>query len=463
MNIIDVLKEYAKFPGISADPAYAGGIRETYEYLAKLLAAAGAVPEIVPTHGNPVVVGRFNAERTDLPHIVVYGHYDVQPVDPVNLWETPPFEPTVRGRRIYGRGTADNRGPHAVSVVALANLRERRPDLPLRITFVFEGEEEIGSTHFGEFLQAKKAELSTGDFVLLSDTSSPNENEIAITIGLRGIAGLEVRLFGPNSDLHSGLHGGAVVNPLQALAEICASLHARDGSVNVPGFYDGVQFPAQWERDEFARFPQSEEEYKEFLGVDALYRQPDFSPLEAPRFAPTLEFNGLGGGYQGNGSKTIVPAEAFAKITCRLVPGQDPFDVRAKVADTILKRVPAGIRATITPMQANPAYFVCPPNRPNTPPDMNPALARAFVAAEKIITEKFGTPPIYTREGGSIGIIEDFRRETGMDALMIGFFTADSKIHAPNESADIPMLEKGVETYAAIYESCAAETPKKEA
>lgn len=455
MNIVEVLKNYAKFPGISADPDCAGGIKDTYEFLAKLLDAAGAPAEIVPTSGNPVVVGRFNASRTDLPHIVVYGHYDVQPVDPVSLWKTPPFEPTVRGRRIFGRGTADNRGPHAVSIVALANLRERRPDLPLRITFVFEGEEEIGSTHFGEFLAAHKAELSTGDFLLLSDTSSPSADEVAITIGLRGIVGLEVRLFGPNSDLHSGLHGGAVVNPVQALTEICASLHAADGSVNVPGFYDGVQFPAQWERDEFARFPQSEAEYKAFLGVGALYRQPNFTPLESARFAPTLEFNGIGGGYQGAGSKTIVPAEAFAKITCRLVPGQNPDDILKKVSDAILARVPAGTRAEIIPMQRCPAYFVCPPNRPNSSKNMNPALARAFGAAEKIITEKFGAPPIYTREGGSIGIVEDFRRETGMDALMIGFFTADSKIHAPNESADIPMLEKGVETYAAIYESCA--------
>lgn len=455
MNIVDVLKEYAKFPGISADPAYAAGIKDTGEFLAKLLKKAGAEPEIAPTSGNPVVIGRFNAGRTDLPHIVVYGHYDVQPVDPLELWETPPFEPTVRDGRIYGRGTADNRGPHAVSIVALANLLERRPNLPLRVTFVFEGEEEIGSTHFGEFLDAHKDELKTGDFLLLSDTSSPDANNVAITIGLRGLVGFQLDIDGPNSDLHSGLHGGAVVNPLQALMEICATLHAPDGSVNVPGFYDGVIPPATWEREAFARFPQDESDYKKFLGVDALARQPGYTPLECARFVPTLEFNGIGGGYQGTGSKTIVPAKAFAKITCRLVPGQNPDDIREKVSRAILSRIPAGVRATLTPMQGCPPYFVCPPHRPNTPAGMNPALAAAFDAAEKIITEKFGNPPIYAREGGSIGIVEDFRRKTGMDALMIGFFTADSKIHAPNESADIAMLEKGVATYEAIYESCA--------
>lgn len=455
MNIVEVVKEYVRFPSVSADPAFADGVKGTYEFLAALLNKAGAKAEIVPTSGNPVVVGRFNADKKTFPHIVVYGHYDVQPVDPIELWETPPFEPVVRGGRIYGRGTADNKGPHAVSVVALANLLARRPDLPLRVTFVFEGEEEIGSTHFGEFLESRKDELSEGDFVLLSDTSSPSADEVAITIGLRGMVGLELNVFGPNSDLHSGLHGGAVVNPLQALMEVCASLHNPDGSVNVPGFYDGAIAPAQWERDEFARFPQSEDEYRKSLGVDALYRQPGYNSLECARFAPTLEFNGVGGGYQGVGSKTIIPAKAFAKITCRLVPGQKPEDVRRKVSETILARMPDGVRAVIKPMQGNPAYFVCPPNRPNTPADMNPALARAFEAAEKIITEKFGNPPICTREGGSIGIIEDFRKTAGMDSLMIGFFTADSKIHAPNESADISMLEKGVSTYEAIFESCA--------
>jgi len=455
MDIVSVLKEYAKFPGISADPAYADGIKKTYEFLANLLKKAGTEPEIVATSGNPVVVGRFNAKHSDLPHIVVYGHYDVQPVDPLELWETPPFEPTIRDGKIFGRGTADNRGPHTVSIVAFANLLARRPDLPLRVTFVFEGEEEIGSTHFGEFLNACKNELKTGDFVLLSDTSSPDADNVAITIGLRGMVGFQLDLEGPNSDLHSGLHGGAVVNPLQALAEICASLHNADGSVNVPGFYDNIEPPAQWEREAFARFPQNEDDYKKFLGVDALYRQPGFSPLECARFAPTLEFNGIGGGYQGTGAKTIVPASAFAKISCRLVPGQNPADILEKVSATILSRVPAGVRAKITPMQSNPAYFVCPPHRPNTPKEMNPALAAAFDAAEKIITEKFGNPPIYAREGGSIGIIEDFKKLTGMDSLMIGFFTADSKIHAPNESADIAMLEKGVATYEAIFESCA--------
>lgn len=455
MDITSVVKEYIRFPGISADPNAHQGIADTCTFLAKLLEQAGVPAEIVQTAGNPVVMGRYNANRSDLPHVVIYGHYDVQPVDPLELWETPPFEPCVRDGKIYGRGTADNRGPHAVSVVAFANLLKRRPDLPLRVTFVFEGEEEIGSGSFPQFLKDHREELSSGDFVLLSDTESPAADKIAITIGLRGIVGLELNLEGPNGDLHSGIHGGAVYNPLQALAEICASLHLPDGTVNVPGFYDGMLAPADWEREELKRLPQTDESYKKFLGVDALHSLPGYNGIEATRFAPTLEFNGMGGGYLGTGSKTIVPAKAFAKITCRLVPGMEPEAVFEKVAAAIRARVPAGIRASITRMQGCPPYYVCPPNRPNSDPTMNPALARAFDAAHAIITQEFGNAPIYTRDGGSIGIIEAFRKICGMNSLMIGLFLPDSCIHAPNENVDISLLEKGVKTYEAIFEKIA--------
>lgn len=456
MEITDVLKKYIRFPGISADPNAGQGIADTCDFLVALLNEAGASAEIVPTAGNPVVMGRYNASRTDLPHIVIYGHYDVQPVDPIELWETPPFEPSIRDGKIFGRGTADNRGPHAVSIVAFAHLLSRRPDLPLRVTFVFEGEEEIGSGSFPQFLREHQEELSTGDLVLLSDTESPAADKIAITIGLRGIVGLEINLEGPTHDLHSGIHGGAVYNPLQALAEICASLHNADGSVNVPGFYDGMQAPADWEREELTRLPATEASYKKFLGVDALHCLPGYNGIEATRFAPTLEFNGMGGGYSGSGSKTIIPAKAFAKITCRLVPGMGPKDIFEKVSSAVLSRVPAGIRASVTPMQGCPPYYVCPPNRPNTPEAMNPVLAKAFEAAHAVISEQFGNPPIYTRDGGSIGIIESFRQICGINALMIGLFLPDSLIHAPNENADISLLEKGVKTYEAIFEKIAS-------
>ncbi len=459
MEIKSVLEEYLKFPGISAVPEAKSAILDTANFLAALLKKAGANSEIVKTAGNPVVVGRFNENRSDFPHVVIYGHYDVQPVDPVELWESPPFEPTIRDGKIFCRGAADNRGPHAVSIVAFANLLARRPDLPLRITFVFEGEEEIGSPSFPRFLEENKAELSSGDFVLLSDTESPARDKIAITIGLRGIVGLEIEIEGPKFDLHSGIFGGAIYNPLQALCEVCASLHNSDGSVNVPGFYDSMKNPAAWEREELARLPQNDESLKKFVGVEALHCLPNFSGTEATRFAPTLEFNGIGGGYQGAGTKTIVPAKAFAKITCRLVPEMDPADIFEKVSSAIRARVPAGTRLKITRQQHCPPYFVCPPNRPYTPPRMNKALSAAFSAAHEVILEQFGNAPIYSRDGGSIGIIESFRRICGLDSLMLGLFLPESKIHSPNENIEISLLEKGVKTYEAIFEKIAG-TPK---
>ncbi len=455
MDVKSVLDKYLRFPGISADPSASPGIVASANFLAELLNKAGAKSQIVKTAGNPIVIGRFNETRGDLPHVVVYGHYDVQPVDPVELWKTPPFTPTFKDGKIFARGSADNRGPHSAAIVAFANLLARHPDLPLRVTFTIEGEEEIGSGSFPQFLREHKEELSSGDIVLLSDTESPSTDLIAITIGLRGVAGLEVEFEGPNCDLHSGIFGGAVYNPLQALTEVCASLHNPDGSVNVPGFYDAVTEPAEWERAELARLPQTDESLKKFVNVEALHCLPGYSGIEATRFAPTLEFNGIGGGYQGVGSKTIVPAKAFAKITCRLVPEMSPDDIFEKVSAAIKARVPAGIRAKITKMQSNPPYYVCPPGRPNTPAEMNRSLAAAFTAAHEIISEQFGKPPIYSRDGGSIGIIEDFRKICGLDSLMIGLFLPDSKIHSPNENIDVAFLEKGVKIYEAIFERIA--------
>ncbi|MCR5183151.1 MAG: M20/M25/M40 family metallo-hydrolase [Opitutales bacterium] len=462
MDILSVVKEYLRFPGISADPAAKPAIDATADYLVGLLTKAGCKAERVETAGNPVVVGRYNADRDDLPHIVVYSHYDVQPVDPLELWQTPPFEPVIKDGKLYARGSADDRGPGAIPIVALANLLQKNPDLPLRVTFTIEGEEEIGSQHFPDFIKAHREELSSADFVVLSDTESIDKDQMAITVGLRGIIGLEIRLTGPNSDLHSGLHGGPVYNPCQALAEICASLHDAQNRVTVPGFYDGVGVPAAWEREELARIGENDEDYAKFLGVDALHCHPGYNAAECIRFLPTLEFNGIGGGYQGEGSKTIVPAKAFAKITCRLVPGMDPEDVFQKVAKAIRSRVPAGIRAEIVPMQKCKAYFVCPPGRENSDPMMNRALTNAFKAAEEIITQEFGKAPIYMRDGGAIGIINDFKEICKLDSLMLGVSLPDSRIHAPNENVVIDILEKNVKTYEAIFERC-AKNPKSKA
>ena len=446
MDAVRIISDYIRFPSVSTDPAFAGGMAGARGFAAKLLADAGLAVEVVGTPLHPIVLGRRTGPDA-WPHVVLYGHYDVQPADPLDQWTTPAFEPSVRDGRLYGRGAADNKGPHAAAILGLVRLLRRRPDLPLRITVLLEGEEEIGSPSFNGFLEKYRSELAEADFVLLSDTGSPDSRQIVVTTGLRGIIGLELRLTGPRTDLHSGLHGGAVYNPIQALVEICASLHTADGRVNVPGFYDGIASLEQWERDELARFPLTEDSYRQFLGVDTLYSQAGCTPIEATRFAPTLEFNGIGGGYQGEGGKTVIPSSAFAKITCRLVPGQDAQDIVNKVSAALKARVPRGIKAEIFIRQGNNAYHVCPPGKHGAPPGQNPVLARAFDLASEAITAAFGRPPLFLREGGSVPIIGDIKTVTGLDSLMIGLFTPDSNLHAPDENIELALIERGINTY----------------
>lgn len=460
MNFTEELLAYVRHPSVSADSSFKAGMVGAREHICGLMKSAGLEVEVVPTPLHPVVLGRRRGPA-HWPHVVIYGHYDVQPPDPLNLWTTPAFEPEVREGRIWGRGTADNKGPHLVALVALARLLKRRPELPLRITFLVEGEEEIGSPSFPEFLAAHKAELAEAGCVILSDTASPSSDQIVITTGLRGIVGLEVTLTGPKGDLHSGLDGGAVYNPIQALTEICASLHLPDNTVNVEGFYQGVELPADWEREQLRQLGLSDAAYAQRLKVDALHPAPGLSGAEATRFAPTLEFNGIGGGYQGEGSKTVIPSKAFAKITCRLVPGMDADATLQRVEAAIRARVPKGIRCECVSRQSSGAYFVCPPGRPNTPRGQSPLLARAFAEAEVAITKAFGRPPLYLREGGSVPIIGDIRRETGLDSVMIGLFTPDSRLHAPNENLELQMAERAMQAYEQLLERLALAPSEK--
>lgn len=439
---IAALKEYIRFPSVSADPAYHEGMHGARDHVCHLLKEAGMEVEVVRTPLHPIILGR-RAGDPSWPHVIIYGHYDVQPPDPVKLWTSPPFEPMVRGDRLYGRGAADNKGPLIVHLAAVSQLLAERPDLPLRITFLIEGEEEIGSPSFQPFLDAYKEKIKA-DFVLLSDTGSPREDQIVITTALRGIIGLEVEVTGPKGDLHSGVHGGAIMNPIQALAEICASLHTPDGRVNVAGFYDDVLDVHPWEREELARLATSEEEYAQFLGVKTFYAPKGFTPFEAVRFQPTLEFNGIGGGYQGEGSKTVIPSKAMVKITCRLVANQEPETIKRAVVQAIQDRCPEAVRVEVKTSHGGVPYLVVPPGRPNTPVDQNPHLSRAFRAAEAAISESFGNRPLYLREGGSVPIIADIKRTWGLDSLMIGLFLPEDNLHAPDESFHLGVMENGI-------------------
>jgi len=380
------------------------------------------------------------------PHVVIYGHYDVQPADPLELWRTPAFEPTIIGNRIYGRGAADNKGPLLTNVAAVAQALEADPGLPLRITFLIEGEEEMGSPSFPKFLERYADRLRQADFVFLSDTALPNPDQVVLTCGLRGLALFDVHLTGAKGDLHSGLHGGVLRNPIQALAEILSTLHTPEGRVNVPGFYDDVLDVHPWEREELRRLGTDERAYAEFLGIDTFYTTPGFNPFESSRFQPTLEFNGIGGGYQGEGTKTVIPSKAFAKISCRLVPNQRPERIKKLVMDTIRARLPKGIRLEFVDQHQGDPYVVVPPGRSNTPADQSPVLARAFQATEQAVREVWGRAPLYLREGGSVPIISDIKRVTGLDSVMMGLFLPEDNLHAPNESFNLDVMRKGTET-----------------
>jgi acetylornithine deacetylase/succinyl-diaminopimelate desuccinylase-like protein len=451
---IDALKNFVRHASVSTDPSARIGMAGARDFIANLLGQIGFEVEIVPTTLHPVIL----AERkgpANWPHVIIYGHYDVQPADPLNLWTTPAFEPEVRGNRLYGRGAADNKGPLLTHVVAVAQLLKRRPDLPLRITFMIEGEEEMGSPSFPAFLKAQAHRLIQADFVLVSDTGSPREDQIVITCGLRGLVLCDVEIIGPRTDLHSGLHGGVLRNPIQALSELCASFHDSDGRVNIEGFYDDVHNVQNWEREQLARFGQSEEEYREFLGIPAFYTPKGFTPFESTRFLPTLEFNGIGGGYQGEGTKTVIPSKAFVKISCRLVAAQNPVKIRELLYKAIRERIPADVTYRIVDQHCGTPYVVVPPDRSNTPTEQSPVLARAFRAADSAITEIFGRTPLYLREGGSIPIIADIKRELGLDSLMIGLFLPEDNLHAPDESFNLNVMNKGILTSARILEAVA--------
>lgn len=450
---VEKLKEYVRCQSVSADPKFAAGMAQAQTFIGGLLQEIGFTVEVVKTAGHPIILATRSGEA-HWPHVLIYGHYDVQPPDPIDLWKSPPFEGTVVGPRMYGRGTADNKGPSLAHVAAVGRLLEENPKLPLRITFVFEGEEEIGSPSFRPFLESHRERLKA-DFVLLSDTGIPREDQMVITAGLRGIMTFEVEFTGPKIDLHSGMHGGVLLNPLQAMAEVCASLHTADGLVNVPGFYDDVLPVPEWEREQLRMLGTSNEAYRQFLGVSEFHTPPGFTPFEAVRFQPTLEFNGMGGGYQGAGSKTVIPSRAFVKISCRLVANQQPDKVKARVFETIRDRCPRGVSIKIIDGHQGSAYLVVPPGKPNTPPDQSPVLARAFRATEVAVTEIFGKPPLFLREGGSVPIIADIRRVLGMDSVLLGLFLPEDNLHAPNESFHLGVMEKGIRTSERILRAVA--------
>ncbi len=450
---IKVIQEYLRFPSVSTDPDYKEGMEGARSYMSSLLESIGCSVEVIKTPLHPIILATLN-DGYEWPHVIIYGHYDVQPADPFDLWSSPPFEPEIRGNRIYARGAADNKGPLLILISAVARLLEKHEQLPLRITFLIEGEEETGSPSFGDFLKQYKDRLK-GDFLLLSDTGCISPEQIVITTGLRGVVGIEFEVTGAQSDLHSGFYGGAVLNPIQVVSEICASLHNQDGTINIEGFYNDVREVPNWEIEELKGIESSEDDFAKLLGVKQFYTSGGYSPFEAVRFCPTLEFNGIGGGYQGEGNKTIIPSKAFAKITSRLVADQNPEEITRLISDAIKERCPPHVSLEVKEGHGGSPYLVVPPDRPNSPSDQSPVLTQAFRAADSAISDVFGKPPLYLREGGSIPIIADLKNEAGLDSLMLGFVTPSDSIHAPNESFNLDLMGKAIDATERILASIA--------
>jgi len=430
-RFLDELFELLRFPSVSADPKFKADMLKTAEYVAEKLKIAGADKvEICSTAGYPIVFGEKIID-TSLPTVLVYGHYDVQPPDPLDLWKTPPFEPTIRDEKIYARGSCDDKGQFYMHVKAF-ELMMNTKTLPCNIKFMIEGEEEVGSSNLGIFVRENKERLKA-DVVLISDTSMISLEHPSLETGLRGLSYVEVEVTGPDRDLHSGVYGGAVANPATILAKLIASMHDENNHITIPGFYDDVVELTEKEREMLNRAPYNESEYKFDLKVDDLWGEKGYTTVERTGTRPTLEVNGIWGGYIGEGAKTVLPSKAFAKISMRLVPNQQSDKITRLFKDYFESIAPKSVKVKVTPHHGGE-------------PVVTPTDSIAYKAAQKAILESFGKEPIPTRGGGSIPIVALFEKELGIKTVLMGFGLDSDNLHSPNEKFDIANFYKGIET-----------------
>ena len=437
-RILGELVAFAAIPSVSTDPAHEADVRAAAAWVAAKLAAAGPLSvRVMATPGASVVYAEWLG-APGAPTVLIYGHYDVQPEDPVEKWLSPPFQPTLRDGRLYARGVSDDKGPMLIPIKVTEAFFATHGRLPINVKFLLEGEEEIGSRHLEAFVAQHRA-LLAADVVISADGAMWRIDEPSLTVANRGLATLELSLQGPGKDLHSGRHGGSVANPLHAMARLIASLHQPDGRVAVAGFYDRVRELSPAEREEIARLPFDESAYLAQVGATATVGEPGYSTLERQWTRPTLEVNGLWGGYQGPGSKTVVPSEAHAKISCRLVPDQDPDDVVALVVRHLERHVPPGTRLTAAAGEhgARPAHIA----------REHPVLRAAAEALEHV----YGVPPLIVRMGGTVPVAEMFQRLMGLDTVYFSFSTGDEDFHAPNEFFRVHRLHEGLAAWARLW------------
>ncbi len=437
-RFVGELAEWVKIPAISSDPLHNADMQKNAEHLSVELGRLDADRvEIWPTAGHPAVFAEW-LKAPGKPTLLVYGHHDVQPVDPLDKWVSPPFEPAIRDGRMWGRGVVDDKGQVHIHVKAIEAFLKTVGKLPLNLKLIVEGEEEIGSENLDLLLRDKAKDLAA-DFVCVSDTAMFGRGIPSLCVGLRGLMYLEVRVDGPNTDLHSGSFGGGVTNPVNALARMISRLHDDDGKILVPGFYDSVLELTAAERKEIASLPFDEKEWLASTGAPSVFGEKGYSTLERVWARPTLDCCGIHGGFTGEGAKTIIPSFASAKVSSRLVPNQEPEEIEKKVADHLRKLAPPGVRVTVTYLHGG---------RPYLAPTDHPV----FEVAKRAFAKAFGRPTVFIREGGSIPFVRTIADATGKPCLLMGFGQPDENAHAPNEWLDLQNYHLGIKSAAYLYD-----------
>lgn len=441
-RFLDELLDLLRIPSVSADSKFKGDVRHAAQFVKDSLLKAGAdTAELCETDGHPIVYGEKIIDPAK-PTVLVYGHYDVQPADPYELWHSPPFEPVIKTTdvhpqgAIFARGSCDDKGQFYMHIKAFEAMMATN-SLPCNVKFMIEGEEEVGSANLGVFLANNREKLKA-DVILISDTSMIANDTPSIDVGLRGLSYVEVEVVAANRDLHSGVYGGAVANPINVLARMIASLHDENGHITIPGFYDDVQELSAEERTEMAKAPFSLDAYQKDLGIDDVEGEAGYSTIERTSIRPTLDCNGIWGGYTGEGAKTVLPSKASAKISMRLVPNQSHDQITELFTKHFLSIAPKSVKVKVTPHHGGEPYL--------TPMD-----SVAFKAASSAIEEAFGTKPIPTRGGGSIPIVALFERELGLKTVLMGFGLDSDALHSPNEHYGLVNFYKGIETIPLFF------------
>ena len=437
-NFEEQLFHFLRIPSVSTDSKHKENVKKAAQFLIEQLNEIGLDKVTLhKTDGHPIITAE-KCPHEDQPTVLIYGHYDVQPSDPDELWKTPPFEPTVIDGRVYARGASDDKGQSFTHVKAIEAYMKTGTDLPVNVKFILEGEEEIGSPNLIPFINANK-ELLECDMVLISDTAMFGEDQPSITYGLRGLAYMEVHVTGPNRDLHSGVFGGAVENPANALAEIIAKLKDEDGVIQIPGFYDDVEPMTDEMRDAYKKLPFDEEGYKKDLNLKAVHGEKGYSTLERASARPSLDVNGLWSGYQGEGAKTVLPAKAGAKISMRLVPGQDPKKIAKLFTEYVKSLAPDTLTVEVEEHHGGHPVVI----------DLD---FYGLKAAAKAFEEVYNKDVLFAREGGSIPIVADFKKVLGVNSILMGFGQTKDALHSPNESFSLKDFHRGIQTSAKFFE-----------